>query len=129
MKLVLDVAKCTGCKICQLACSAKHQGVFNPRKAHLRIIDGNKLTGRVKELISCTLCLNCVKSCPAEAIKYSGDYLTVSEEICTGCGQCVDACPQRIIYLNSQQIAAAPDFCKGNPVCIEWCPHNAIHQE
>jgi anaerobic carbon-monoxide dehydrogenase iron sulfur subunit len=129
MKLVLDIAKCTGCKICQLACSAKHEGVFNPKKAHLKIIDGIKKTGRQKELLSCTLCLSCVKSCPVEAIQYGDLHLTVSRNLCIGCGQCVDACSQGLIYLNANQIAAVPDFCRGNPVCIDWCPHNAIHQE
>jgi anaerobic carbon-monoxide dehydrogenase iron sulfur subunit len=129
MKLVLDIAKCTGCKICELACSAKHFEVFNPKKAHLKVIDSNKETGREKELVSCTLCLNCVKSCPAEAILYDGNYLTISEDVCTGCGQCVSICPQKIIYLNGNQTAAIPDFCGGNPVCVEWCPHKAIRQE
>ena len=49
MKLTLDAGKCTGCKICELACSAKHEGVFNPRKARLKIIDRYIEIGRERE--------------------------------------------------------------------------------
>lgn len=129
MKLILDGAKCTGCKICELACSAKHQGVFNPGKSHLKIRDVETQTGRDKQLKSCTLCLKCISSCPVEAISFSGKCLTVDSETCIGCDQCIDACPQGVIYLNNDGKASVPDFCQGNPCCIEWCPHQAIHLE
>lgn len=129
MKLVLNEGKCTGCKICELACSAKHQGVFNPMKAHLRIIDNYTMAGREKGLKTCTLCLSCVKNCPVEAISYNGKWLVVNSELCTGCGQCVGVCSEGVIYLNNNGIAATPDFCEGSPYCIEWCPHQAIRKE
>ena len=129
MKLILDTEKCTGCKICELVCSAKHQGVFNPQKAHLIIIDNYTQTGREKGLKTCTLCMSCVKSCPVEAIAFNGKWLVVDDGLCTGCGQCADACPEGIIHLSSGGIAAVPDFCKGTPSCVEWCPHQAIRME
>ena len=129
MKLILDIEKCTGCKICELACSARHQGVFNPKKAHLKIIDNYKAAGREKGLKSCTLCLTCLKNCPVNAISNAGKWLVVDSELCTGCGQCVGVCPEGVIYLNSRGKTAVPDFCEGSPACVEWCPHEAIHKE
>jgi carbon-monoxide dehydrogenase iron sulfur subunit len=129
MKLILDTEKCTGCKICELVCSANHQGVFNPQKAHLKIIDNYITAGREIGLKTCTLCMSCVKSCPVEAISYNSKWLVVSGELCNGCGQCISVCPEGIIYLNNEGIAAVPDFCEGNPYCIEWCPHQAIRKE
>jgi anaerobic carbon-monoxide dehydrogenase iron sulfur subunit len=129
MKLILDGAKCTGCKICELACSAKHQGVFNPAKSHLIITDVETLTGREKKLKSCTLCLNCISNCPVEAINFNGKWLVTDHTTCIGCGQCVEACPEHVIYLNNDGKAETPDFCQGNPSCIEWCPHQAINLE
>jgi anaerobic carbon-monoxide dehydrogenase iron sulfur subunit len=129
MKLILDFQKCTGCKLCQLACSAKHQGIFNPKKAHLRVIDHYTKTGRVTELKSCTLCLKCADTCPVEAITLKGQWLTIDDGLCTGCGDCVDVCPEGIIFLNDQNTAAIPNFCEGNPFCVEWCPHGAIRIE
>ena len=129
MKLILDEAKCTGCKICELACSAKHQGVFNPGKSHLKIIDAGTIKGAKKQLNSCTLCLNCVSSCPAGAITFNNNWLVMAQESCSGCGICVDVCPQKIIHLNNEGKAAIPDFCQGNPACVEWCPHQALLKE
>jgi Fe-S-cluster-containing hydrogenase component 2 len=129
MKLILNEEKCTGCKICELICSAVHQGVFNPRKTHIKIIVGGMKTTRKKQLKACTLCLDCVKSCLADAISFNGKWLVVDRELCTGCGQCVDICPEGVIYMDNDEKAAVPDFCQGNPSCIEWCPHQAISQK
>jgi carbon-monoxide dehydrogenase iron sulfur subunit len=129
MKLILDTEKCTGCKLCELVCSAKHQGVFNPQKAHLKILDHYTQTGREKGMKTCVLCMSCIESCPVEAIAFNDRWLIVDEGLCTGCGQCVDACPEGVIYLDTGGMAAVPDFCKGTPLCIDWCPHQAIRKE
>jgi carbon-monoxide dehydrogenase iron sulfur subunit len=129
MKLLLDKEKCTGCKICELVCSAKHQGVFSPQKTHLKIIDHYTPNGRNKGLRSCTLCLSCVETCPEEAVSFNGKWLVIDNELCIGCGQCISACPEGVIYLDSNNIAAVPDFCEGSPSCVEWCPKGAIQQE
>jgi carbon-monoxide dehydrogenase iron sulfur subunit len=128
MKLILDMEKCTGCKICELACSAIHQGVFNPAKAHLKIIISNEKTVD-KQLRACNLCLACIKNCPAQAIAFNGRWLVVNDELCSGCGQCVDVCPEGVIYLDNDGKAAVPDFCQGSPSCIDWCPHQALSQK
>jgi carbon-monoxide dehydrogenase iron sulfur subunit len=129
MKLILNEEKCTGCKICELICSATHQGVFNPAKAHIKIIVGDTTTASEKRLKACTICLSCVKSCPAEAITYNGKWLIVNDELCTGCSECVDICPEGVIYMDNNEKAAVPDFCQGNPSCVDWCPHHAISQK
>ncbi|MGD1119449.1 MAG: 4Fe-4S binding protein [Dehalococcoidales bacterium] len=128
MKLVLNPEKCTGCKICELACSARHQGVFNPVKSHLKIINTGTDTHQEKKLKSCILCLDCVNSCPQGAISFNGKWLTVEGDLCTGCANCVEACPQSVIYMNRDK-AAVPDFCQGAPSCVAWCPHQAITKE
>jgi anaerobic carbon-monoxide dehydrogenase iron sulfur subunit len=128
MKLVLNTEKCTGCKICELACSAGHQGVFNPVKSHLKIIKAGPDTHQRKQLQSCILCLKCVDICPQSAISFNGKWLTVDKDLCTGCASCVDACPQTVIYM-SEGKASLPDFCQGAPSCVAWCPHQAISIE
>ncbi|MHA2212757.1 MAG: 4Fe-4S binding protein, partial [Candidatus Thorarchaeota archaeon] len=37
-QLLVDYTKCTGCRICELACSAKHESRFQPSLARLKII-------------------------------------------------------------------------------------------
>jgi carbon-monoxide dehydrogenase iron sulfur subunit len=129
MKLKLDSIKCTGCKICELACSAKRQGVFNPLKSHLKIVAANNETGGEKRLKSCTSCLSCVSICPSEAISFNGKWLMVDRKSCSGCGVCVDICPENIICLDNDGIAAVPNFCEGHPSCVEWCPHQSLYIE
>jgi anaerobic carbon-monoxide dehydrogenase iron sulfur subunit len=129
MMLILDEKKCNGCKICELACSSTHQGVFNPVKAHLKIVVVGKKIVRKKQLRACTLCLSCVNSCPVEAISFNGKWLVVDNELCSGCGQCVDVCPEGVICLGNDGKAAVPDFCHGNPSCIDWCPHQALSRK
>jgi anaerobic carbon-monoxide dehydrogenase iron sulfur subunit len=124
MKLTLDNQKCTGCKLCELACSSSHQNIFNPAKSHLKIIISED--GTNKQLKSCTLCLACVNSCPVGAIGFNNNWLTVDIDQCTSCGVCAGACPQGVIYQDAAGKAAVPDFCRGNPLCAAWCPHQAI---
>ena len=49
----------------------------------------------------CTLCLACVSSCPAGALKDNPDtpQLSFIEENCLQCGLCVATCPERVITL------------------------------
>ncbi len=129
MKLRFDSEKCTGCKSCELACSAKHEGVFNPQKARLRIIDHYTETGRETKLKSCTLCLECVEACPVEAITSNGKWLSLDDELCTGCEVCVDTCPEGVIHMKSDGLPAIPDLCQGNPYCVEWCPQKCLTVE
>ena len=37
MPLQFRRSRCTGCKLCQLACSATHEMVFNPEKSRIKI--------------------------------------------------------------------------------------------
>jgi len=36
--LMIDYEKCTGCRICEMACSAKHEGAINPFQSRIKIV-------------------------------------------------------------------------------------------
>jgi Fe-S-cluster-containing hydrogenase component 2 len=134
MPIRLDLSKCTGCKLCQLACSAVHEGVFNPEKARLKIVHEYLDTGIHIAASFCTLCKKCEKACPEAAITNNGCWIRVDKDLCTGCGSCVEACPTHVVYLDSaassgEKSAAKAiicDLCGGEPKCIEWCPKAVI---
>jgi len=42
----------------------------------------------------CKRCYNCVRNCPAKAIKVEGGQAKVIEDRCIGCGSCVKVCAQ-----------------------------------
>lgn len=127
LKFVVD--KCIGCGICQLACSAVKEGVFNPKLACLQIHSYYEEDRLIVEGELCDLCLKCVDACPTEAITVENGLLHLDEENCNQCGVCVDACPYGVIHISSSDRVLLCDLCGGSPQCVRWCPHEAIYKE
>ena len=126
MPLMFKKSLCTGCKLCQLACSAVHEKVFNPEKARIRITheynkDGIHVTSR-----HCTFCKKCEEACPEGAISNNGSNMVVDPDKCVGCDVCVESCPTGIIFLDANHRPVICDLCDGSPQCIQWCPKDAI---
>jgi len=71
--IVIDVRpeKCTGCLICQLACSLVHHKLFNPSLAKISI----KFVGDEREITfteDCDRCGTCAKFCAYGALEVKG---------------------------------------------------------
>jgi carbon-monoxide dehydrogenase iron sulfur subunit len=119
--------RCTGCRICELACSIEKQKKFVPRKARLK----HNYHYPLKDVVSvCRQCAfaPCAKTCPVEAISrdsHTGAW-TVDSYKCSGCGICVEACPFEMIKISEDNIALKCDLCGGNPQCAQWCPTGAL---
>ncbi len=125
MRLNLDTSRCIGCKLCQLACAAEKEGVFQPSLARLKIDKSYDRWGIRAEVALCTLCLECVEACPTGAIEYKDGRLHFEREECTGCNACADACPQKVIVVKDDSVGIC-DSCGGSPQCVAWCPHQAL---
>lgn len=134
--LNVDSEKCCGCRICELACSMGHLGVFNPKKALLRV-EIDRLSGPWKgrsQIDVPRVCLQCdpapcSDACQEEAIvKTALGAWIVEEEKCTGCGLCVEACNYGMIVLDTagDGYARKCDFCEGSPLCVQYCPTKAL---
>lgn len=120
---------CTGCRICELACSMVHDGVFNPEKARITI-HSSSLDAMEKALI-CVHCKKpkCMEACPVDAISKDSEsgVVLVDVEICTGCGDCVEACPFDAMKLHSDTGKAINcDLCGGDPLCVAYCRPGAL---
>lgn len=126
MPLRFELAKCTGCQLCQLACSGSHDGVFNPVKARLKIIHEYNDDGIKIKANRCIFCKKCEEACPVGAISNNGRWMIVDHEKCIGCGTCVKTCPTHVIYLNDNKKSVICDLCGGEPKCVEWCPKGVI---
>lgn len=71
--LIVDVDKCTGCRICELVCSMAKEGEFNPKKAHIRVIKNKEMDINMVILSTkCDFCGECVEWCLPQAIKFVG---------------------------------------------------------
>lgn len=134
-KINVNPEKCCGCRICEMACSMQHWGIFNPRKGLLRV-EISRLPNQSMESsqidvpVICLQCdqAPCMDSCPEEAIsKAAFGAWVVDKERCTGCGLCVDACSYKMIKVDVKDgLARKCDLCQGNPSCVEYCPMGAL---
>ena len=128
MRIKVNYDKCTGCRACEVACSAKHYKVYSPELSRIKII---KFEDKGTDIpITCKQCVNapCVNNCPTQAL-YK-DPVTMAtllkEELCIGCGVCVEVCPFSAASLDNNGISMICDLCGGKPECVEVCPANAL---
>ena len=127
--VMIDSRKCTGCHMCELACSAYHEGAYRPSLSRLRV-EVNPTTGAIKGS-SCmqTACHKCEDVCPPGAIYTEAGVLYVDEAVCDACAgrekgpACVEACPWRVIHLHPGTGKAFKcDLCRGGePQCVAFC--------
>ena len=120
--------RCTGCAICQLECSYRCNGGYNPRLAMLRLENGPE--GLYAKPVVCHQCENafCEKVCPHGAISRS-EKMGIPEidpEKCRKCGMCQRYCPEQVIVRTEAGHAAKCDLCEGSPRCVEVCPAGAL---
>lgn len=151
---LIDVAKCTGCRGCQLACKQWNglpagqtvaAGTYqNPpdlqpntwtliRFQEVAAKEGVKWLFRKDGCMHCTNAA-CVKVCPSGAL-YHSDLGTVGiiKERCIGCKECVAACPFEIPRYDSVTDKVYKcDLCLTRiradlpPACVKACPTGAL---
>ena len=72
--VITDITKCTGCRMCELACSMHHEGVFNPSKARIKVhligLPEVPVPVLKKECNYCAGDPTCVKYCVTGAVVY-----------------------------------------------------------
>ena len=68
---IVDTTKCTGCQICEVACSLEKEGICNPKLSRIKILRQDMLGVYLPVIsIDCDLCGKCVTLCPTEAIRF-----------------------------------------------------------
>lgn len=130
--LCANVEKCTGCKMCQLACSMKNFGEYNPDKSRIRVFNFQEEAYSVP--VVCKQCNDawCAKICPAGAITVKVDKdneykaVVVDKESCTGCNMCVESCPFGNIRPDEEGYADKCELCGGDPECVKVCLRGAL---
>jgi len=127
--LVVNEVKCTGCRLCELVCSAVKEDEFKPSNSRIKITVNSRV-GISKPNV-CIQCENpwCKEICTYDAIEMNPiiGAIIIDEEKCVGCLECIPACPYGMIRFDDRaRIAVKCDLCDGNPRCVEVCYPKAI---
>ena len=131
--LAVDYKKCTGCRVCEIACSVKHFGQNNPELSRIRVWP---FWGLMEIPAICWGCKfdtdsPCVVACPTnpKALTWDATLMVphVDEEKCIGCVLCTNACKAKAMHLNPKtKKALVCDRCGGDPECVKQCYTGAL---
>ena len=74
--LIVDVDNCIGCKICELVCSMKIYGEYNPSKSYIKVLQNKELDLNLPVLnVKCVEyqsgCSKCVDFCPTKCLRFT----------------------------------------------------------
>ncbi len=130
--IIVDPDLCTGCEVCEAACSFSHEGIFMSPNARIKRI---RIEPTINSAMNCQFCADppCVAVCPQKCMEKDekSGIIRVNAQKCDGCGFCMRACPFGAITLHSRtKKAIICDLCEsvddGEPQCAKFCPKEAI---
>ena len=126
--IYMDIARCTDCRACEVACEREHSGFGNMR---VQVLDE-----RYAVPMNCRHCQDapCMTVCPTQAMhRENDDTVTIASMKCIGCQLCVLACPFGAIQFDTfNKIARKCDLCLGRtelglePACVTTCSARAL---
>jgi len=129
--IAVKAENCTGCRMCELACSSSKEGLYIPERSRIRVI-ADALEGWSRPAV-CLQCEDpmCMAVCPAGAISKTetgeGDpFVRVDADACIGCQRCSAACPFGAMAFYRDTRAVKCDLCGGSPRCVEFCFYDCL---
>jgi anaerobic carbon-monoxide dehydrogenase iron sulfur subunit len=128
MKLKISSNKCTGCQLCQLACSAAKNANFGVRRSRVQV---SRQKGSKERIIVCRQCkrCKCIEACNYDAFKKDEKTgaVFIDKNECQACFACIDACPFKAVRIDHEEkIPMVCDLCGGNPPCVSICYAGAL---
>jgi Fe-S-cluster-containing dehydrogenase component len=123
--------RCTGCGLCQLACTERFLGAYNPHRALLHIRHTCENLYHFPTV--CNQCANayCANVCPVKAIGRDAGTgaLVVDPDTCIGCNLCHRYCPLGVVGVDPDlKKSVKCDLCGGHPACVAACPTGALER-
>jgi Fe-S-cluster-containing dehydrogenase component len=129
IELQTNAPLCTGCRLCEVACSLFHRDAVNPEGARVWIAED--WDSSLYQPHICQLCddPDCVLACPLEALSQDPDtgVIRVDAGLCNACLACVEACPHNAIrWSEALSELLVCDRCGGEPACLPFCHRGAL---
>jgi len=127
--LKINYEKCTGCRLCELVCAVKHDGISNPARSRIKVVKWEAEGLYIP--VTCQQCQDapCLNACPAKAISMNEalSRVEVDYDVCIGCRTCVSVCPFGAMNFNPiDRKVIKCDLCGGDPQCVRFCEIKAI---
>jgi anaerobic dimethyl sulfoxide reductase subunit B (iron-sulfur subunit) len=147
LAFVVNLAKCTGCKACQIACKDKNNLPIGIRWRRVFEYSGGEwikngnfdVPSNVFTYYVSAACMHCEEPpcrdvCPAKAIEKRDDGVVLIDQTkCIGCRYCDWACPYGAPQFSEEKgVMTKCNFCvdlqaKGErPACVDACPYRAL---
>jgi len=125
-EIKVDVDKCTGCRSCEIACSAFHAmpkySAVNPARARIRVV--------VDELKDVYVPVRAGEYTPAECM--GRDQYTIEGKEYEECVFCRASCPSRDYFKEPDSgLPLTCDMCESDPplsepMCVQVCDVDAL---
>lgn len=129
MLLVFEPDKCTGCRMCEMACCFHHYNTIGFENSNIHILF-DEPTAQL-EAVYCQHCEEapCLSVCSIDAIskdKNTG-LVKINHIKCIGCKACILACPLAALSFDEEKtIVVKCDWCDYDPVCVKYCSPGAL---
>ena len=129
--IIIDTEICSGCRMCEVACSLKNMQECNPERSRIRLVrsqENGQLDFVPSTCMQCETAM-CELVCPAKAISRDPDTgaRIISEKKCIGCSSCSYACPFGACFVDRKLgKSVVCSQCEGDPTCVKVCPSGAL---
>ena len=124
--MVLDLAKCDGCRDCTKACNKMHY--VPPMQEWIKVYEvaDNPTAGEYYMPRPCMHCDNppCVRACPVGATFKRTDGIVMQDnDRCIGCRECIAQCPYSARSFNWAEPPHSPQEMSANYSMEQMYPH------
>jgi len=116
-RIVIDIDKCVGCRLCEIACSLHHTGSVNPQKSRIRVF---QLGHRFFPVIAGPF---------TDAMCNSRHMVVIDGKEYDACMLCRASCPAKPVFKEPDTgIPLKCDFCgePPDPQCVKVCFSGAL---